>query len=130
MYADSPTMKTYTTIQVAYDFFNERLFEGRLPQALCTLRTMRNARGYFWANQFQGKEKNAAIDEIALNPETFKDRSDKDVFSTLVHEMCHLEQEHFGKPSRSGYHNKEWASMMKRVGLQPSTTGQEGGIRS
>jgi hypothetical protein len=29
--------------------------------------------------------------------------------STLVHEMAHLQQNHFGKSSRTGYHNKEWA---------------------
>ena len=29
--------------------------------------------------------------------------------------------------SRSGYHNKEWGTLMKRVGLYPSNTGQPGG---
>jgi Zn finger protein HypA/HybF involved in hydrogenase expression len=33
--------------------------------------------------------------------------------------MVHLWQQHYGKPSRSGYHNKEWASKMKEIGLQP-----------
>jgi predicted SprT family Zn-dependent metalloprotease len=40
----------------------------------------------------------------------------------MTNEMAHLEQHHFGKPSRSGYHNKEWAGMMKAVGLIPSDT--------
>jgi hypothetical protein len=34
---------------------------------------------------------------------------------------------HFGKSSRSGYHNKEWAARMLRVGLIPSNTGKPGG---
>ena len=33
----------------------------------------------------------------------------------------------FGKPSRGGYHNKEWAEKMKEVGLIPSNTGLPGG---
>ena len=41
--------------------------------------------------------------------------------------MTHLEQQHFGKPGRGRYHNKEWGSLMVRVGLQPSNTGKPGG---
>jgi len=44
--------------------------------------------------------------------------------------MVHLKQQHFGKPSRSGYHNLEWAYMMEQVGLYPSDTAQPGGKRS
>src|SRR5207344_2763279 len=36
-------------------------------------------------------------------------------------------QSRFGKPSKRGYHNKEWGSMMKSIGLMPSTTGAVGG---
>ena len=71
-----------------------------------------------------GKE---VTDEIALNPSHFRDRSTEQSLSTLVHEMTHLEQHHFGKPSRAGYHNKQWAGMMKAVGLIPSDTGAPGG---
>jgi hypothetical protein len=41
--------------------------------------------------------------------------------------MVHLRQHHFGKVSRPGYHNKEWAQMMKEIGLYPSSTGEVGG---
>jgi hypothetical protein len=41
--------------------------------------------------------------------------------------MVHLWQHTFGKPSSRGYHNKEWATAMKAVGLQPSSTGAVGG---
>ena len=52
------------------------------------------------------------LDEIALNPQTFEDRTIKEILSTLVHEMVHLEQAHFGSPSRNGYH-REWAELME-----------------
>jgi hypothetical protein len=42
----------------------------------------------------------------------------------------HLEQAHFGSPSRSGYHNREWAQLMERIGLMPSDTGAPGGKRT
>jgi hypothetical protein len=46
---------------------------------------------------------------------------------TIVHEMCHCWQECYGKPSRKGYHNKEWANKMLLIGLVPSSTGRIGG---
>lgn len=33
----------------------------------------------------------------------------------------------FGKPSRNGYHNKQWAKKMIEIGLMPTATGSEGG---
>jgi predicted SprT family Zn-dependent metalloprotease len=56
--------------------------------------------------------------------------TDIDICQTLVHEMVHLWQFEFGKPSRAGYHNKEWAKKMQEVGLMPSNTGKEGGKKT
>ncbi len=67
------------------------------------------------------------VDEIAMNPVYFSIRTIKATLSTLVHEMVHQWQFHFGKAGRRGYHNKEWAALMERVGLMPSDTGQPGG---
>lgn len=44
--------------------------------------------------------------------------TDKEILSTLVHEMVHLWQQHFGKPGRRGYHNRQWARQMMWVGLR------------
>lgn len=66
-------------------------------------------------------------DELNLNPDGFYGQTDKEVCQTLVHEMMHLWQHMFGKPSKGGYHNKEWAAGMKSVGLYPSNTGKPGG---
>ena len=70
------------------------------------------------------------VHEIALNTAYFHERNMIEVFQTLVHEMCHLWQHDNGKPSRSGYHNKEWADKMESIGLMPSTTFKEGGART
>lgn len=109
---------------------NDRLFEGVLPICLLTLQREKKTYGYFCGNRFQkiGNEKETT-DEIALNPQYFRSsgRDDRAVCSTLVHEMCHLWQHHYGKPGRARYHNQEWADKMKRIGLIPSSTGQIGG---
>ncbi len=87
----------------------------------------RGAYGYFSGQRFGTKDGSEVMDEIALNPAHFKSRTTEESLSTLVHEMCHLEQHHFGKPSRSGYHNREWAGMMRAIGLMASATGLPGG---
>jgi predicted SprT family Zn-dependent metalloprotease len=87
----------------------------------------RHRAAYFAGGRFGSKDGQEVTDEIALNPSHFRDRSTEQSLSTLVHEMTHLEQHHFGKPSRAGYHNKQWAGMMKAVGLIPSDTGAPGG---
>lgn len=88
----------------------------------------RGAYGYFSGNRFANHATPEEVtDEIALNPATFASRKPEAILSTLVHEMVHLWQHHFGKPVRTCYHNKEWAAKMKEVGLIPSSTGEPGG---
>ncbi len=122
-----PTNDTYLQLDTAYDYFNQTLFAGRLPSCVMTLHRKKGAYGYFWFDTWSERDGEQRTDEIALNPETFQQRSTPEVLSTLVHEMCHLQQFHFGKPSRNGYHNKEWAALMTAVGLVPSATGQPEG---
>ena len=121
-----PTRTYASELQRAFDFFNEKLFGNRLPRALITYTKRKNVFGHFGAVRWQDTEENFA-DEIALNPEKFRSRPVEEVLSTLVHEMTHQEQFHFGKPSRNGYHNKAWGVLMRRVGLIPSSTGEPGG---
>jgi hypothetical protein len=125
----SPTEELYKQLSVAYEFFNAKLFEGKLPQTVITVQRDRNTMGYFsplrWSNQAGAK-----AHEIALNPAYFAKRKVIEVFQTLVHEQCHVWQYEFGDPSRHGYHNEEWASKMISVGLMPSSTGDIGGDKT
>jgi len=122
-----PTHETYSELDKAYDFFNKELFGGQLPPCVLTMQRKKQTYGYFWGDTWSDSTGKTITDEIALNPDQFRRRSTSDVLSTLVHEMCHLQQFHDGSPSRNGYHNKEWAMMMSVVGLIPSDTGQIGG---
>jgi predicted SprT family Zn-dependent metalloprotease len=123
----SPTKRTYKTLDDAYGFFNKRLFDGKLPGCLVTLQRGKGLHGYFAGDRFGLADGGEVTDEIALNPSHFHNRTTEAILSTLVHEMTHLQQHHFGKPSRTSYHNKEWAQMMRAVGLIPSDTGNPGG---
>lgn len=128
----TPTAETYGALETAYNFFNERLFDGRLLPCLFVLqRGKSNRRGHFHAEIWQNAETPIhTADEMSINPNTMQSRTLTDILSTLVHEMCHLEQHHWGEPSRNGYHNKEWGKMMDAVGLTPSNTGEPGGKRT
>lgn len=114
----------------AYEWYNAQLFDGQLPSCLITLQRKARARGYYWPAHFKNRLRDReTTDEIALNPDIFAGRSDKDILSTLVHEIVHLWQFKFGKPSR-GYHNRQWANKMESLGLMPSNTGAPGGKRT
>ena len=123
------TLQNYQTLQQAYDFFNNHLFNGDLPQCLITYQRQNGSMGYYAPNRFRSmRDHEVTTDEIALNPMHFVTSSgDKEIMQTLNHEMCHLWQNHFGKPSRKGYHNREWADKMISIGLIPSSTGAPGG---
>jgi len=121
-----PTRDTYEALQHAYDHFNWTLFESELPNCLITLQRKGRTYGYFSSKRFI-REDGKACDEIALNPIHFKIRTIEESLSTLVHEMVHLWQYHFGKPGRGRYHNRQWADKMKSLGLHPSHTGEPGG---
>lgn len=122
-----PTFDMYGFVQAAFDHFNQTLFNGELPQCLLTFQREKKVMGYFSNDRWEGK--NGTEHEIALNPYYFVSHNPLEIFQTIVHEMCHLWQHEFGKPSRSGYHNKEWADKMESIGLMPSATGAPGGKR-
>jgi hypothetical protein len=123
----SPTEEAYQGFYIAYDFFNNAMFRPVLPDCLITMQRSKRSRGYFVGERFGHRRGTEIVDEIALNPRTFIDRTDREIISTLVHEMVHLWQFHYGKPGRRGYHNKQWAAKMNEVGLVPSHTGEPGG---
>lgn len=118
----------------AHQFFNEHLFNGELSAPVFTWVRRKNCAGYFWGDRYEvreiseSEEEKPPIHEIALNPDVLKSKADKEVLSTVVHEMCHQWQEEYGrKKPRKAYHNREWALKMEDCGLIPSHTGQPGG---
>lgn len=122
-----PTREAYSAIERLYNFFNEKLFGNHLPVCLFTFQRQPKVMGYFSRKRWVNSLNNAYVDEIAINPEYFYGSSIEELCQTVVHEMCHVWQHHFGSPSRTGYHNREWAEKMISLGLMPSNTGLPGG---
>lgn len=127
--ATRPTMESATELQQAFDHFNAVLFDGQLPPCLITLQRKAGCFGYFSRDRFVHVD-GVKTDEIAMNPEFFAAYPVIEIFQTMVHEMVHMWQAHFGTPSKRSYHNQEWADKMEGLGLMPSSTGKPGGKRT
>ena len=115
----------YEAFSRAYRHFNLEIFQGRLPECVFLLQRRKSTNGYFQGDVWAETNGEKRLDEIAINPDKLASRTIKETLSTLVHEMCHLEQAHFGSPSKHGYHNAEWARMMIAVGLEPVPVDQD-----
>lgn len=132
---DAKLVAGATTIEhgafdIAFQYFNQCLFEGSLPDTLITLQWKKQMRGYFWSGRFGARDGSIGIDEIALNPSDFATRTDEEVLSTLVHEMAHSWQKYHGTKPSAGYHDLEWAAKMEALGLIPSHNGKPSGRRT
>jgi hypothetical protein len=123
----TPSEQTYVPLFDAFNHFNTELFVGKLPNCLVTLRATGKTQGFYHAKRFTALKGSATADEIAMNPVYFPTQPLREIASTLVHEMAHHWQEHFGAPPCKGYHNREWAAEMLAIGLPPSSTGAVGG---
>lgn len=123
-----PTIKAYTELQQAYDYFNQTLFDNDLPDLIITLQRGKNTMGYFSPERFVGESK---LSELAMNPDYFGSYPLIETLSTLVHEMVHVWQHYMPvKKARKGYHDQVWAEKMELIGLMPSSTGREGGKKT
>lgn len=123
-----PCLEQSKAIQSVYDFLNAGLWIRPLPRPM--LIWSRNSRiigGYFSPDKWTDETGNKT-DEIALNANLMSKGDLLFLYGILAHEMCHVWQQHFGKPSRAGYHNQELANEFKRIGLLPrSPDGKETG---
>lgn len=127
----TPTQTVYSELSAAYDFFNERLFDGELPPCILSIHRIRGAYGAFAHNRFVDRTRpDLYTHELSMHPGYFAVRTSKDILSTLVHEMVHLQcalRRQPGEHHTPGYHDKAWGNLMEAVGLMPSATGRPGG---
>lgn len=124
-----PTRELYDFFSRAYDHFNQALFLGRLAPSMLTVQRQKGCMGLFYPERWV-TENGVKCHELALNPTYFAAYRLVELFQTLVHEQCHMWQQEYGRPSRSGYHNREWAAKMESIGLMPSHSGEPGGRRT
>ncbi len=129
------TKQLFNSYDGAYGYFNKELFKGELKKCILNFsRKSPKTLGFFSPNRWESLyDSNEKAHEISINPDNMRildhDKNNvlKKIFSTLVHEMCHLWQNDFSVFPNNGYHNKEWAEKMEEVGLMASNTGLPGG---
>lgn len=123
---EKPTQKFYGLFQYVFDYYNAALFDNAIKDCLIVITRRKHVMGHYshkrWFN-INDQE----TDELAINPSQFIREPLIEICQTVVHEMCHGWQYHYGNPSRAGYHNKEWSEKMQEIGLMPSSTGGVGG---
>lgn len=123
---DKPTKKFYGLFQYIFDYYNDYLFGGDIKDCLIVITRQKKVMGHYAYKRWFHIE-DQETDELALNPSMFLLYPLIEICQTMVHEMCHGWQYHYGTPSRPGYHNKEWGEKMITLGLMPSDTGKPGG---
>lgn len=118
---DKPAWEQGWSLQNVFDYLNDELFEGKLPPTMLCLSRNQNILGGYFTPERWYNEDGKAVGEIAINANNIKGQGMVRTFTIMIHEMVHLWQFSFGNPSRSGYHNQEWANKCKEIGLQPFT---------
>lgn len=126
------TIALYDAFRKAYDFYNDRLFGGKLGDVVFTLVPRKGVAGSFKDRRFfeytKGPFNGFAAPEISINPE-YMDDPVEEVFSTLVHEMVHLwHHDNYGREEavKNGGHSKIWADRMRLIGLPPRSVSGHG----
>lgn len=110
-----PSIEMSEAYLKAFDWLNDRLFDGTLSRPmLCISRNSSIIGGYFSDGKWHN-EQGVKVHEIAINSNHMDGEDIVKLMHILVHEMVHQWQYEFGKPTRSGYHNKQWIE--KAVGL-------------
>ena len=88
--SDAITMKEYGALEEAFAHLNRVLFDGKLPDAMFNHARKPHMFGHFVPDRYSGRVVEFRKPEIALNPDSFIDRTDEQIVSTLAHEMVHL----------------------------------------
>ncbi len=84
-----PTKEQFEAYQGSFSYFNERLFGNKLPQVILNFSRRAKTYGFFAPERWKSSDGGIRTHEISLNP-VLMERGIKEVYSTLVHELCHL----------------------------------------
>lgn len=113
----------------AFDFFNKRFADGRLPKVIITVQESgrKNAYGWFGNKFWSDGVCNEGVSEINLSAE-YMGRDPLAILETLLHEMAHLfNAQHDIRDVTSGqYHNKHFKSAAVKFGLNVSRMANRG----
>lgn len=130
-----PPIDVHANLLEAWDHFNARLYNGRLPDVVFSFVRKHNVPSHFTPNRFQRAD-GTFWHEVQVNPLLMGQRSLEQSLETLAYEATRVARYEFGGTNQrggkgsNGYHDKTFAKLMKRVGLYPSDTGLPGGTET
>ena len=120
-----PAIEEADALTSAFEYLNEELFDNQLPMVKLSLtRNPRVKKGHFAENAWVD-EAGVEWHEIAINAQWYAEVQDwRLAMTTMVHEMGHLEQADKGTAGRETYHNVEYVTRMRLMGVD--STDMEG----
>ena len=110
--------KNIEELKKAFDYYNEKLFSGKLEDCYITIQKSRHWSGYFKPKSHVMRDGETKCHTICIESTSFFDRDERAVASTLVHEMMHLWQYQYGKYPKTPTHNKEFIKKLEFLGFK------------
>ncbi len=123
-FVESPSRRNQRALDElyrAFDFFNERFADGKLPKVIITIQEAgrRNAVGWFGNSFWKDEVCDQGVCEINLSAEWLG--SSDSTLCTLLHEMAHLWNAKIAKErdcTSGQYHNKHFKRAAEMFGLK------------
>jgi hypothetical protein len=113
-----PAIEEADALTNAFEYLNEELFDGELGMVKLGLtRNPRVKKGHFAPDAWVDED-GVKWHEIVINAQWYAEVQDfRLAMTTLVHEMGHLEQHENGTQGRETYHNVEYVTRMRDMGV-------------
>lgn len=114
----------YAKIQLVIDELDKRFFSGakkeKIPQLVFAINNKCRSCvvAYVQADALYDKKTDTKLQYMGINPD-YLDRSIGEIVSTVCHELCHVYEHAYIHIPRGGYHDKQWAELMRDCGLEP-----------
>ena len=114
----------YAKIQTVIDELDKRFFSGakkeKIPEVVFAINNKCKSCvvAYVQPDALYDKKTDTKLQYMGINPD-YLDRTLGEVLSTVCHELCHVYEHAYIHIARGGYHDKQWAELMRECGLEP-----------
>ena len=118
------SQELYSKIQTVIDLVDKRFFSGKkkekIPQLVFAINNKCRSCvvAYVQADALYDKKTDTKLQYMGINPD-YLDRPIGEILSTICHELCHVYEHAYIHIPRGGYHDKQWAELMRDCGLEP-----------
>lgn len=118
------SVELYAKVQTVIDELDKEFFSGKgkqkIPQVVFAInnRCKSCVVAYVQADALYDKSTDKKLQYLAINPD-YLNRDIGEIVSTICHELCHVYENAFIHIPRGGYHDKQWADLMRDCGLEP-----------